>query len=89
MAKAERVVRETFAALDARDIDRFRTLVRPSARTASSPSRYRNSIYYDGAAFARQIGMLPALGSPVDRTLMFNLRTRFRRSRRPRSRVAA
>jgi hypothetical protein len=31
MAEAERVVRETFAALDARDIDRFRTLVRPAA----------------------------------------------------------
>lgn len=37
-----------------------------------------NTIYYDGAAFARQIGMLPARGSAPDRVLTaaFNARTR-------------
>ncbi len=28
-----------------------------------------NTIYWDGAAFARQIGMLPGKGSPADRAL--------------------
>ena len=37
-----------------------------------------NTIYYDGATFARQIGMLPALGSPADRavTAVFNVKTK-------------
>ena len=36
-----------------------------------------NTIYYDGLGFARQIGMLPQLGSRMDRamTAMFNART--------------
>lgn len=50
-----------------------------------------NTIYYDGATFARQVGMLPARGSRADRALVsaFNTRTRvnqryqdYRRSRR-------
>ena len=50
-----------------------------------------NTIYYDGAAFARQIGMLPARGSRTDRAMVsaFNAKTRlnqryqdYRRSRR-------
>jgi hypothetical protein len=46
--------------------------------------QYRNSIYYDGASFARQIGMLPPLGSLGDRTLLalFNARSRIRRPAR-------
>jgi steroid delta-isomerase-like uncharacterized protein len=37
-----------------------------------------NTIYYDGATFARQIGMLPTQGSPADRALtaVFNAKTR-------------
>lgn len=37
-----------------------------------------NTIYYDGAGFARQIGMLPAMGSRADRALVsaFNAKTR-------------
>jgi steroid delta-isomerase-like uncharacterized protein len=37
----------------------------------------RNTIFYDGASFARQIGMLPAEGSLADRTMLrlFNLKT--------------
>ncbi|MGB9374214.1 MAG: hypothetical protein WCA82_08655 [Jiangellales bacterium] len=36
-----------------------------------------NTIYYDGLAFARQIGLLPAEGSSADRALqaVFNART--------------
>jgi steroid delta-isomerase-like uncharacterized protein len=153
----ESVVRQTFAALDMRDIDRFRELVHPEAEDrflavgtftgreaivaffkemfAAVPDarlevrrvvasgdvaavewtmrgtfnggafqgirptgkaveiegvdvievrdglQYRNSIYYDGASFARQIGMLPPLGSRGDRALLalFNARTRLRR----------
>ena len=47
----------------------------------------RNTIFYDGASFARQIGMLPPEGSLPDRTMLrlFNLKTRllrpFRRRR--------
>lgn len=43
-----------------------------------------NTIYYDGAAFARQIGMLPAAGSRADRlvTEAFNAVTRLRRKLR-------
>jgi steroid delta-isomerase-like uncharacterized protein len=39
-----------------------------------------NTIYYDGASFARQIGMLPALGSGPDRTMTsgFNAYTKLR-----------
>jgi len=39
-----------------------------------------NTIYYDGAGFARQIGMLPAKGSTGDRamTVAFNTLTRLR-----------
>lgn len=38
----------------------------------------RNTIYFDGAALARQIGMLPQKDSPGDRALLaaFNARTR-------------
>ena len=45
-----------------------------------------NTIYYDGLAFARQVGLLPAAGSRGDRGLMaaFNgftkVKARFRRS---------
>jgi steroid delta-isomerase-like uncharacterized protein len=50
-----------------------------------------NTIYYDGASFARQIGLLPAQGSRADRSLIsaFNATTRIRRgvgSPRPASR---
>lgn len=40
-----------------------------------------NTVYYDGAAFARQVGMLPAAGSRTDRAVLsaFNLLTRVRR----------
>lgn len=40
-----------------------------------------NTVYYDGAAFARQVGMLPAAGSRTDRwiTEAFNAVTRLRR----------
>ena len=159
MADTEAIVRETFAALDARDLERFRSLLHPDAEdrflavgtftgrdavvaffdemfravpdsrlevrgvitdgnvaavewtmrgTFSGGSfqgiratgkrvelegvdvievrdgaQYRNSIYYDGATFARQIGMLPPLGSRADRTMLalFNVRSRLRRSR--------
>ena len=42
-----------------------------------------NTIYYDGATFARQIGMLPPQGSRADRALIsaFNARTRARQRR--------
>jgi hypothetical protein len=49
-----------------------------------------NTIYYDGATFARQIGLLPGLGSRADRALLsvFNAKTtlsqRFRDRRRRR-----
>ena len=51
----------------------------------------RNTIYYDGATFARQIGLLPGLGSRADQALLavFNAKTtlsqraRERRRRRP------
>lgn len=160
MPAAESVVRETFAALDAHDLDRFRALLHPDAedrflavgtftgreaivaffeemfaavpdarlevrrvvaaddvvtvewtmrgtfsgdsfqgiRATGKPVeiegvdvvevrdglQYRNSIYYDGATFARQIGMLPPLGSLRDRTLLavFNARSRIRRPAR-------
>lgn len=38
----------------------------------------RNTIYYDGASFARQIGMLPPKASLADRAILalFNLKTR-------------
>lgn len=37
----------------------------------------RNTIFYDGASFARQVGMLPPEGSLADRTMLrlFNLKT--------------
>jgi steroid delta-isomerase-like uncharacterized protein len=40
-----------------------------------------NTIYFDGAEFARQIGMLPPRGSAADRALTggFNIRMRLRR----------
>jgi hydroxyacylglutathione hydrolase len=43
----------------------------------------RNDAYYDGAQFARQIGMLPAQDSVAERgmTKAFNFRTRFTRPR--------
>lgn len=42
----------------------------------------RNTIYYDGASFARQMGMLPRQGSRADRGMLaaFNAATRLRRS---------
>jgi steroid delta-isomerase-like uncharacterized protein len=157
VADTESVVREIFAALDARDIERFRALVHADAedrilavgtysgrdaivaffeelfaavpdsrlevhrvvakedvaavewtmrgtfsggpfqgiRPTGKPVeidgvdvidvreglQYRNSIYYDGATFARQIGMLPPLGSRADRALLglFNARSGLRR----------
>ena len=160
MPGAESVVRETFAALDAHDLDRFRALLHPDAedrflavgtftgreaivaffkemfaavpdarleirrvvaaddvatvewtmrgtfsggsfqgiRATGKPIeiegvdvvevrdglQYRNSIYYDGATFARQIGLLPPFGSLGDRTLLalFNARSRIRRAAR-------
>jgi steroid delta-isomerase-like uncharacterized protein len=44
----------------------------------------RNTIYYDGASFARQIGMLPSQGSSTDRTLIsiFNAKSRYAARRR-------
>jgi steroid delta-isomerase-like uncharacterized protein len=41
----------------------------------------RNTIYYDGASFARQIGMLPQQGSGADRAIMtgFNAVTKLRK----------
>jgi steroid delta-isomerase-like uncharacterized protein len=47
----------------------------------------RNTIYYDGAAFARQVGLLPREGSLPDRMALglFNVRARVARLvRRPR-----
>jgi steroid delta-isomerase-like uncharacterized protein len=45
-----------------------------------------NTIYYDGAAFARQIGMLPRQGSAADRAVLatFNAATRLRAKLRQR-----
>lgn len=46
----------------------------------------RNTVFYDGASFARQIGLLPPAGSLADRALLrlFNLKTRLLRPfRRP------
>jgi steroid delta-isomerase-like uncharacterized protein len=50
----------------------------------------RNTVYYDGASFARQVGLLPREGSLADRAALrlFNARVRlrrlFRRGRRQR-----
>jgi hypothetical protein len=50
----------------------------------------RNTVYYDGLAFARQVGMLPSEGTAADRAVVagFNALTRVRRRvqelRRPR-----
>jgi steroid delta-isomerase-like uncharacterized protein len=43
----------------------------------------RNTIYYDGASFARQIGLLPPEGSAADRAMLraFNVKSRLRRRR--------
>jgi hypothetical protein len=43
-----------------------------------------NTIYYDGASFLRQIGMLPKAGSGADRAVLaaFNAGTRLRRRAR-------
>jgi steroid delta-isomerase-like uncharacterized protein len=40
-----------------------------------------NTIYYDGAAFARQVGILPRAGSTMDRAMLsaFNAATRLRK----------
>jgi hypothetical protein len=40
-----------------------------------------NTIFYDGASFARAIGMLPRKGSPADRALLlfFNAKVRLTR----------
>ena len=42
-----------------------------------------NTIYYDGASFARQVGLLPAQGSRADRSMLaaFNVVSRLRRRR--------
>ncbi len=54
----------------------------------------RNTVYYDGASFARQIGMLPAKDSLADRAMLrlFNAKVRltrpFRRRRPPAGRPA-
>jgi steroid delta-isomerase-like uncharacterized protein len=44
-----------------------------------------NTIYYDGASFARQIGLLPCTGSGTDKAMLsvFNTVTRLRRAARP------
>ena len=49
----------------------------------------RNTIYYDGAAFARQVGLLPREGSLADRTALrlFNVRARVGRIVRRRRRM--
>ena len=41
-----------------------------------------NTIYYDGASFARQIGLLPRAGSAADKAMVsaFNTATRLRRA---------
>jgi hypothetical protein len=46
----------------------------------------RNTVFYDGASFARQIGMLPREGSLADRAMLrlFNLKTRLVRPFRKR-----
>jgi steroid delta-isomerase-like uncharacterized protein len=51
----------------------------------------RNTIYYDGASFARQIGLLPAQGSRGDQLLIsaFNVGSRVRRAAAQRARRAA
>ena len=43
-----------------------------------------NTAYYDGASFARQVGMLPAEGSGAERAMKgaFNAVTKMRRTRR-------
>ena len=45
----------------------------------------RDTIYYDGASLARQIGMLPRSGSGTDKAILsvFNTVTRLRRAARP------
>jgi steroid delta-isomerase-like uncharacterized protein len=42
----------------------------------------RNTVFYDGASFARQIGMLPPQGSLAEQVMrgLFNLKTRVRRA---------
>ena len=44
----------------------------------------RNTIYFDGLGFARQMGLLPTQGSPVDRAMLasFNTLTKARRGLR-------
>lgn len=44
----------------------------------------RNTIFYDGAAFLRDIGLLPARGSHLERILItaFNVKTRLTRPKR-------
>lgn len=46
----------------------------------------RNTVYYDGAKFARQVGLLPREGSHADRAALrlFNARTRLQCVRRHR-----
>jgi hypothetical protein len=47
----------------------------------------RNTVYYDGAAFARGVGMLPPQDSGAERTMItaFNTVTKLRRMIRERS----
>lgn len=46
----------------------------------------RDTIYYDGASFARQVGLLPSSGSVADKAMLsaFNAVTRLRKSSRSR-----
>ena len=46
----------------------------------------KNTVYFDGAEFARQIGMLPPRGSALDRAMLaaFNAGTRLKRQLRRR-----
>jgi len=47
----------------------------------------RNTVYYDGAAFARGVGMLPAQDSGAEKAMYtaFNAATRLRRAIRERT----
>ena len=47
----------------------------------------RNTVYYDGAAFARAVGMLPSQDSPAERAMFtaFNATTKLRRAIRERT----
>lgn len=46
---------------------------------------YRNTVFYDGATFARQVGLIPPDGSRAERAMKaaFNLKTRVGRTAKP------